>query len=81
MLAADLTSASPYGASAAEPGSRAYDRIAGPGRVLELPVTTPDIHLGSVYLYYDMRPSASGPAGTRRSRPPGRTRSRASSGR
>jgi hypothetical protein len=44
-----------YGASAADRDNRAYAAITEPGRILELPVLTPDIHLGSVYFLYDQR--------------------------
>ncbi len=52
-----------YGASAAGPGAAAYAAIHGPGRLLELPVLTPDVHLGSVYFYYDMRARRERPGG------------------
>ncbi len=71
VVAADLTLGfAPYGGSAAEPGQRAYDAIAGPGRLLELPVLTPDVHLGSVYLYYDMRAQRERPGGYSTLAPP-----------
>jgi hypothetical protein len=54
-----------YGASAADEHNRAYDalRAAPPGRLLELPVFFPDLHYGSVYVYYDMRARRERPAG------------------
>jgi hypothetical protein len=52
LLAADLR-VSIYHAAAAEPGRPAYARLDGPGRLLELPVLHPNVHLGSVYLWYD----------------------------
>lgn len=43
-----------FGRSAADPGNSAYAavRSSPPGRVLELPVFLPDVHYGSVYMYY-----------------------------
>jgi len=43
-----------FGSSEADPGNTAYAavRSAPPGGLLELPVFLPDVHLGSVYLYY-----------------------------
>ena len=54
-----------YGRSAADSDNRAYAAIRdhGRGRLLELPVFTPDLHFGSVYMAYDME--------TRRERPGG----------
>jgi hypothetical protein len=54
-----------YGASAAGEHNRAYAalRSAPPGRVLELPVFMPDLHYGSVYMYYDMQARRERPAG------------------
>jgi hypothetical protein len=54
-----------YGASAAGEDDRAYAalRDAPPGRVLELPVFMPDLHYGSVYMYYDMQARRERPAG------------------
>jgi hypothetical protein len=49
--------------SSADAGNRAYAAIEGPGRVLELPVWLPDVHLGSVYLYYDMQALRERPGG------------------
>ena len=62
LVAADLH-VRVYGASAAGPGGRAYAAMAGPGRLLELPILTPDIHLGSVYLLYDMSALRERPGG------------------
>ena len=62
VVAADLHVRA-YGASAAGPGARAYEAIDGPGRLLELPVLTPDVHLGSVYYLYDMRVRRERPGG------------------
>lgn len=44
-----------YQAAAADRDNRAYEALRGapPGRLLELPVLHPDVHLGSVYLWYD----------------------------
>ena len=64
LIAADLTLGfAPYGASAAGPGTRAYQRLDGPGRLLELPVLTPDVHLGSVYLRYNIEARRERPGG------------------
>ena len=52
-----------YGASDAGPGQNAYAAIDGPGRLLELPVLTPDVHLGSVYYLYDMKALRERPGG------------------
>jgi hypothetical protein len=43
--------------SAADPGNAAYAavRTAPPGRLTELPVFLPDVHYGSVYMYYAMQ--------------------------
>jgi hypothetical protein len=64
IVAADLTLGFRiYGASAAGPGAKAYRAMKGPGRLLELPVLTPDVHLGSVYYLYDMRARRERPGG------------------
>lgn len=44
-----------YQAAAADRGNRAYEALHGApaGRLLELPVLHPNVHLGSVYLWYD----------------------------
>jgi hypothetical protein len=52
-----------YGASTPGPGGAAYASISGPGRLLELPVLTPDVHLGSVYYLYDMKARRERPGG------------------
>jgi hypothetical protein len=59
-----------YGASAAGPGQHAYAAISGPGRLLELPVLTPDVHLGSVYYLYEMRVRRERPGGYSTLAPP-----------
>jgi hypothetical protein len=63
-IAADLDVRA-YGRSAADPDNRAYAalREAPPGRLLELPVFTPDLHYGSVYMAYDMQVRRERPAG------------------
>jgi hypothetical protein len=55
----------PYGRSAADPGNTAYAALAAqpPGRLLELPVFLPDVHYGSVYLYYDQQVRRQRPGG------------------
>src|SRR4051794_6169157 len=63
-IAADLTLGfAAYGASAAGPGLAAYGQIDSPGRILELPVMTPDVHLGSVYLRYELEAQRERPGG------------------
>jgi hypothetical protein len=54
-----------FKASAADGRNRAYAAVrAQPkGRLLELPVFLPDIHYGSVYLYYDQRLRRQRPGG------------------
>ena len=54
-----------YGASVAGEHDRVYAalRSAPPGRVLELPVFMPDLHYGSVYMYYDIQARRERPAG------------------
>jgi hypothetical protein len=54
-----------YGRSRADPGNAAYAavRSAAPGRLLELPVFLPDVHYGSVYLYYDQQARRQRPGG------------------
>jgi hypothetical protein len=54
-----------YGASVPDGGNRAYAalRAQKEGRLLELPVFTPDSHYGSVYLYYDMQVRRERPTG------------------
>jgi hypothetical protein len=54
-----------FRASAADGDNAAYDAIgrAPEGRLVELPVFLPDIHYGSVYLYYDQRVRRRRPGG------------------
>jgi hypothetical protein len=54
-----------FGASAADAENAAYDAVkkAPPGRLAELPVFLPDIHYGSVYLYYNQRVQRERPLG------------------
>jgi hypothetical protein len=54
-----------FGASAAGSGNKAYAAVAAAprGTLLELPVFLPDVHYGSVYLYYDQRVHRRRPAG------------------
>jgi hypothetical protein len=64
LLLADLRT-SPFEASAAGPGNRAYDALGeGSGRVLELPIVEPRDDLGTVYLYYAMQAPRERPLGT-----------------
>jgi hypothetical protein len=46
-----------FHASAADASNAAYAAVkrAPPGRLVELPVFTPDVHYGSVYLYYEQQ--------------------------
>ena len=62
LVAADLR-ASVYEAAAAEPGRQAYVGLTAPGRLLELPVLHPNVHLGSVYLWYDQVAQRERPGG------------------
>jgi hypothetical protein len=54
-----------YHATRAGEGNAAYValRSAPPGRLLELPVFAPDVHLNSTYLYYDMAGQRQRPTG------------------
>ena len=54
-----------FGSSEANAGNRAYGAALAkqPGRLVELPVFLPDVHLGSVYLYYDMQGQKQRPGG------------------
>lgn len=54
-----------FGASAADGANRAYAAVdaAPKGSLLELPVFLPDVHYGSVYLYYDQRVRRQRPGG------------------
>ncbi len=54
-----------FKASAADGSNRAYDAVRDlpPGRLLELPVFLPDLHYGSVYMYYDQRVLRQRPGG------------------
>ena len=64
LLLADLHVRA-FGASAADRKNSAYAavRAAPEGRLLELPVFTPDVHYGSVYLYYEQRVRRQRPLG------------------
>jgi len=64
LLAVDLR-VPLYGVSAADEGNAAYAALAErpPGRVLELPVFTPERHYAGVYLYYRMQAPREGPSG------------------
>jgi hypothetical protein len=54
-----------FGAAQADEGNHAYAtlRDAPPGRLLDLPVFLPDVHLNSTYLYYDMQARRERPTG------------------
>src|SRR3954453_18148651 len=62
LVAADLR-VSIYEADAAEPRRHAYAGLSAPGRLLELPVLHPGVHLGSVYLWYDQVAQRERPGG------------------
>jgi hypothetical protein len=66
LVAIDLrTGVTAYRPTAADEGNRAYAALGrqGGGRLLEMPVHTPDRHEGSVYLYYAMQAPRERPAG------------------
>jgi hypothetical protein len=66
VLALDLRlGVTRYRASEADPDNEAYAALAdaGPGRLLELPVTLPDRQEGSVYLHYAMQAPRERPGG------------------
>jgi Predicted membrane protein (DUF2079) len=52
-----------YGKSVADSGNEAYAAVTGEGRLLELPVFDPDVHYGSVYLWYDTLAQRERPGG------------------
>jgi hypothetical protein len=54
-----------YDAEAGDRGNDAYEAVrrAPPGRLLELPVLHPNVHLGSVYLWYDQVAQRERPGG------------------
>ena len=58
--------------SAADGSNAAYAAVkrAPPGRLVEAPVFTPDIHYGSVYLYYEQRVLRERPLGYSTTAPP-----------
>jgi hypothetical protein len=64
VIAADLH-VRVYDAAAADEGNRAYAvlRSQPPGRLLEVPVFHPNVHLGSVYPYYDQGAQRERPGG------------------
>ena len=64
LVAADLR-VSIYEAAAADRGNRAYEAVRErpQGRLLELPVLHPSVHLGSVYLWYDQVAQRERPGG------------------
>jgi hypothetical protein len=63
LLAADLH-VREVRPAAADPGNHAYAAVRSqPGRLLELPVFLPEVHLGSVYLYYAMQARRQRPGG------------------
>jgi hypothetical protein len=71
LVAVDLHTNS-FGAAKADHGNHAYAtlRAAPPGRLLDLPVFLPDIHLNSTYLYYDMQARRERPTGYSTTAPP-----------
>ncbi|MGB2954294.1 MAG: hypothetical protein WBB74_13015 [Gaiellaceae bacterium] len=54
-----------YLAAPADRANAAYTAVSDPGsgRLLELPVYRPDVHYGSIYVYYDMQALRQRPAG------------------
>jgi hypothetical protein len=64
LVAVDLR-ANVFGSAQADQGNRAYAilRAAPPGRLLDVPVFLPDVHLNSTYLYYDMQARRERPTG------------------
>ncbi len=60
----------PFRATDADPDNRAYAALAGPGRLVELPVFLPDRQEGSVYAYYLMQAPRERPSGYATSAPP-----------
>jgi hypothetical protein len=64
LVLADLA-VFPYAPSAADSSNRAYATLAElpPGRILELPVFRPEIHLGSVYQAYALQTARERPSG------------------
>jgi hypothetical protein len=64
LLAVDLR-VSVYDAAAADRGNHAYAALssAAPGRLLEIPVIHPSVHLGSIYPYYDQTAQRERPGG------------------
>ncbi len=64
LVAADLRVAI-YQAAAADRGNGAYEAIrhSPPGRLLEIPVLHPSVHLGSAYLWYDQAAQRERPGG------------------
>jgi hypothetical protein len=61
-----------FHASAADGSNAAYAAVkrSPPGRLVELPVFTPDIHYGSVYLYYEQQVLRERPMGYSTTAPP-----------
>jgi hypothetical protein len=61
-----------YGSSRADPANTAYTALAArpPARLLEVPVFLPDVHYGSVYLYYDISARRQRPGGYSTLAPP-----------
>ena len=64
LLLADLR-VPVFGAAAADEANAAYAALADapPGRLLELPIFTPERHYASVYLYYRLQAPRAGPSG------------------
>jgi hypothetical protein len=61
--AAPADGANPAYAAVADPKPRVGAHLRRSGRLLELPVYRPDVHFGSVYLYYDLQAQRGRPAG------------------
>jgi len=69
LVAADLR-VPVFAAVEAETGAAAYGAVRGKGRLLELPVFRPDLHLGSAYLTYATRSPRERPQGYSTTAPP-----------
>jgi hypothetical protein len=70
VIAIDLRlGVEPFRATAADPDNRAYAAIAGPGRLLDVPVFLPDRQEGSVYAYYAIQAPRERPSGYSTSAP------------
>jgi hypothetical protein len=64
LVALDL-GAQPLSGAAADPGNRVYQKLADlpPGRVIDVPLFAPGVHLASVYDYYELQSRRERPGG------------------